>query len=33
MVVEWAALHRYELLENWRRCVAREPLTKIEGLE
>ena len=33
LVVEWAALHRDELLENWRRCVAREPLWKIPGLE
>ena len=32
LVVEWAALHRFELLANWERVQAREPATKIEPL-
>lgn len=29
MVIEWATLHRDELLENWGRAVNLEPLTRI----
>ncbi len=33
MVVEWAALHRAELEDNWDRARARAPLTTIPPLE
>lgn len=33
MVVEWAALHRAELEENWRHARAQAPLTPIRPLE
>ncbi len=33
MVMEWAALHRAELLENWQRARAQEPLQPIAPLE
>jgi len=33
MVLEWLALHRQELLENWVRCKERKPLLLIEPLE
>lgn len=33
MVLEWAALHQDELLENWRLAEAEEELSKIEPLE
>ena len=33
MVTEWAALHRPELLENWRRAREQEPLERIAPLE
>ena len=33
MVLEWAALHQQELLEDWERCQAGEPPVPIEGLE
>jgi hypothetical protein len=33
LVLEWASLHREELLANWERARRREPLTKIEPLE
>lgn len=33
LVVEWAALHRQELLDNWRRAEAQETLQKIDPLE
>ncbi len=33
LVVEWAALHRKELLENWESARASAPLKKIEPLE
>jgi len=33
MVLEWLALHRQELLENWVRCKERKPLLIIEPLE
>ncbi len=32
LVVEWAALHRSELLANWERVQTRQPATKIEPL-
>jgi Domain of unknown function (DUF4160) len=33
LVLEWAAEHREELLENWQRSEAHEPLQDIEPLE
>ena len=33
LVEEWRALHQAELLEDWMRARAREPLSKIEPLE
>ena len=33
MVLEWLALHRDELLENWTRCKARKPLLPVEPLD
>lgn len=34
MVLEWAALHQQELVENWRRCEKPEsPLSPIAPLE
>lgn len=33
MVLEWAALHQSELLENWERCRQAEPLSSISPLE
>ena len=33
LVVEWAALHQGELLENWRRLQGNEPPRKIAPLE
>ena len=32
LVVEWAALHRAELMANWDRVQARQPATKIDPL-
>jgi hypothetical protein len=32
LVVEWAVLHRAELLANWERAQARQPATRIEPL-
>jgi hypothetical protein len=32
LVVEWAELHRAELMENWRRCERAEPLSPIAPL-
>ena len=32
LVVEWAALHRTELLANWERVQTRQAATKIEPL-
>lgn len=29
MVIEWAAIHQQELLENWEKAVQLEPLSKI----
>ena len=33
LVLEWARLHHAELLENWRRARAGEPLKRIPPLE
>ena len=33
LVLEWASLHRQELVANWERARRREPLTRIEPLE
>ena len=33
LVLEWLALRRPELLENWRRARAQEPLVRIAPLE
>ena len=32
LVLEWAAMHQNELLENWRLMTEDEPLQKIEPL-
>ena len=33
MVLEWAALHQQELLDNWNRCRQSQVLLSIEPLE
>jgi len=33
LVLEWAFEHRAELIENWQRAVAQEPLQPIPPLE
>jgi hypothetical protein len=33
MVIEWAAIHQRELLENWQRLQNDRPIQKIEPLE
>jgi hypothetical protein len=33
LVIEWAALHRPELLDNWNRARAQTPLNRVEPLE
>ncbi|MBI4770736.1 MAG: hypothetical protein HY784_10105 [Chloroflexi bacterium] len=33
LVLEWADIHRLELLENWERARRKEPLQDIEALE
>ena len=33
LVQEWLALHRDELLEDWRLAQQRKPLVKIDPLE
>ena len=33
LVETWAEMHRDELIENWRRARAGEPLVKIDPLE
>ncbi|MDY6990983.1 MAG: DUF4160 domain-containing protein [Cyanobacteriota bacterium] len=33
LVIEWAAIHQIELLENWQRAKEQSPLEKIEPLE
>jgi hypothetical protein len=32
LVQDWAREHRQELMENWHRCGAKKPLTKIDPL-
>ena len=32
MILEWASLHKSELLENWNKAIIPEPLEKIEPL-
>ncbi len=33
LVVEWAAMHRDKLLDNWELAKAQQPLTAIDPLE
>ena len=33
MVIEWAALHQWELLDNWNRLRDDQPAQRIEPLE
>jgi hypothetical protein len=33
LVLEWAVLHKQELLENWERARQRQPLNRIAPLE
>jgi hypothetical protein len=33
MAIEWAALHREELLELWKKAADRQPLDKLPPLE
>lgn len=33
LIIEWAALHKKELLENWNRATTRSKLEKIKPLE
>ena len=33
LVLEWADLHRLELVDNWQRARRSEPLQRIEPLE
>jgi hypothetical protein len=33
MVIEWAALHQDELLQNWQLVEAARPTTKIDPLD
>jgi hypothetical protein len=33
LVVEWASLHRHELMENWARARQQLPLNRIRPLE
>ena len=33
LVLEWVALHREELVENWERARNQEPLKRIPPLE
>jgi hypothetical protein len=33
LILEWAALHRHELNEDWQRARAKEPLVNIAPLE
>jgi hypothetical protein len=33
LLVEWAALHRRELLDNWNRGRAQLPLSRVQPLE
>lgn len=33
LVVEWAAIHRDELLEDWKLALAKQPLNSIKPLD
>ncbi|MGH7356275.1 MAG: DUF4160 domain-containing protein [Candidatus Rokuibacteriota bacterium] len=33
LAIEWGALHRHELLENWHRARRQEPLVPVAPLE
>lgn len=33
MVIEWAALHQWKLMDNWERLQRSQPIVKIEPLE
>jgi hypothetical protein len=33
LVLEWASLHRMELMEDWKLCETMQPLKKIQSLE
>lgn len=33
LVIEWADMHRAELMENWQKARRHEPLQRIEPLE
>jgi hypothetical protein len=33
LVIEWAALHRPELLDNWNRARNQTPLSRVDPLE
>jgi hypothetical protein len=33
LVVEWAALHRLDLLDNWNRARTQSPLSPVQPLE
>jgi hypothetical protein len=33
LVLEWASLHKSELLANWERARQRQPLIRVEPLE
>lgn len=33
LVVDWVARHRAELMDNWRRAQAQEPLKRIVGAD
>jgi hypothetical protein len=33
MVIEWAALHQQELMENWERLLGNQPANRIQPLE
>ena len=33
LVIEWAAIHQIELIDNWQRAREQNPLEKIEPLE
>jgi hypothetical protein len=32
LVLDWAELHKTELLENWQRCRNKQPPSKIDPL-
>jgi hypothetical protein len=33
MVIEWAALHQHELIDNWQRLRKSQPAKKVEPLK